>query len=639
MRLAGGFHIGADAAIPQKIHRHTQDRLYHLGRCGPAFLETQHSCAFRRKLNGFAGARIHAAPWRDQRSVVVLPARSGQREHARAFGERGRRIRVGVDEDVAVIEGCQQPDTRRLQHAITEDITAHVADARHGERLAIDVGAEFPKMTLDGFPGTACGDAHLLMIVTLAAAGGECIAQPEPVFGGDLVRQIRERRRTLVCRHDEVGVVAVAPAHARGYMNLAVDDVVGDVEQPADEHPVATADLALDRVAITLGQALADKSAFRPVGNDDGVLDLLGLHQAQHLGAEVLAPVRPAQAAARDTSGAQVDALHAGCVHENLVARPGPGQLGQLCRIELQRDVFARETRVIVGKEIRAKGCANHIEVTAQDAVLIEAGHRLQAGGDARLGGVAQARALPLGHVGIEFRGKNFYQCRGQLRTCSQYFLHIGLAEGHPRLHQVLGTGAQQYDLAAIQPRDQHQPIMAVVFDLTVQGFAETLLEALAVLGGVEHAPILWHHIEVLDVDLRVGGHAHPVRTLAGHLQAHVFQNGYDTRQRQGLACTTDLQTHALIAKLRRAIQRRGHIGLAADDGMDTLDVEHRLAGLDVLAVGGGKDARIALEQLVPVRFVKAVQHALAQAVNPGGHGFGDTTLDFVVAVTRLCIR
>jgi hypothetical protein len=59
-----------------------------------------------------------------------------------------------------------------------------------------------------------------------------------------------------------------------------------------------------------------DEAALRADRHDDRVLDHLRLHQAQHLGAEILAPVRPAQAAARHAAAAQVDAFHARRIDE-----------------------------------------------------------------------------------------------------------------------------------------------------------------------------------------------------------------------------------------------------------------------------------------------------------------------------------
>ena len=80
-----------------------------------------------------------------------------------------------------------------------------------------------------------------------------------------------------------------------------------------------------------------DEAAFRANGDDDGVLDRLGFHQAEDLGAEVLSPIGPADAAAGHLAAAQVDALHARGVDEDLVHGPGFGQPRYFLWVELDR--------------------------------------------------------------------------------------------------------------------------------------------------------------------------------------------------------------------------------------------------------------------------------------------------------------
>ncbi len=76
--------------------------------------------------------------------------------------------------------------------------------------------------------------------------------------------------------------------------------IVGDVEQRVDQHLVG-ADAGLHRgLARRIERKLLRiKPAFRTDRHDDGILHLLRLHQAEDLGTEILAPVRPADAAAR----------------------------------------------------------------------------------------------------------------------------------------------------------------------------------------------------------------------------------------------------------------------------------------------------------------------------------------------------
>ena len=64
-----------------------------------------------------------------------------------------------------MIEGRDQSDVGGQQHAIAEDIAAHVADARHGEVLALHVDTEVAEVPLHRDPRSAGGDAHRLVVV------------------------------------------------------------------------------------------------------------------------------------------------------------------------------------------------------------------------------------------------------------------------------------------------------------------------------------------------------------------------------------------------------------------------------------------------------------------------------------------
>ena len=88
-------------------------------------------------------------------------------------------------------------------------------------------------------------------------------------------------------------------------------------------------------------QTLREEAALGADRHDDGVLDLLRLDQAEHLGAVVLRPVRPAQAAARDRAEAQMHALDLGAVDIDLAPRLGIRQAVQRARIELDRQRLA----------------------------------------------------------------------------------------------------------------------------------------------------------------------------------------------------------------------------------------------------------------------------------------------------------
>ena len=63
------------------------------------------------------------------------------------------------------------------------------------------------------------------------------------------------------------------------------------------------------RSTVGVGQLLGVEAALGAGRHDDGVLDHLRLDQPEDLGAEVLAPVGPAQPAAGHRAEAQVHAL------------------------------------------------------------------------------------------------------------------------------------------------------------------------------------------------------------------------------------------------------------------------------------------------------------------------------------------
>jgi len=94
--------------------------------------------------------------------------------------------------------------------------------------------------------------------------------------------------------------------------DLALDQIVGDREQGADEDPVAFRPLGEPGVAVGGGRKmLGVETALGAGRHDHRVLHHLGLHQAEHLGAEIVAPVGPSEAAAGDWAAAQVDAFEA----------------------------------------------------------------------------------------------------------------------------------------------------------------------------------------------------------------------------------------------------------------------------------------------------------------------------------------
>ena len=202
--------------------------------------------------------RPHAAAGADPGAVVVRPRRALQPEEPLALGEGRRRVGRGVDEDVPVVERGHQPDVLGQQHPVAEDVAGHVADADDGEVLLLDVDVELAEVPGHRLPGAAGGDAHRLVVVADRPTGGERVTEPEAALERDGVGQVGEGRRPLVGRDDEVGVVAVVPDDPLRRHDRAVDQVVGQRQQGADEQLVAGLPLGEHGVAGgALGAAAA----------------------------------------------------------------------------------------------------------------------------------------------------------------------------------------------------------------------------------------------------------------------------------------------------------------------------------------------------------------------------------------------
>ena len=191
-----------------------------------------------------------------------------------------------------MVERGNQLDVARKEHAVAEHVARHVADARDGEIRRLRVDPHLAEVPLDRLPGAARRDAHHLVIVANRPAGGERVAEPEPVLLADRVGVVGEGRGAFVRGHHEVRIVGVvAPDRGRRH-DLVAHPVVGEIEQPAQIVLVAGHTFLQEGLAIRGGgRALEHEPALRAHRHDDRILDHLRLHQTEHLGAEILRPV------------------------------------------------------------------------------------------------------------------------------------------------------------------------------------------------------------------------------------------------------------------------------------------------------------------------------------------------------------
>ena len=513
-----------------------------------------------------------------------------------------------------MVERRHQPDMARQQHAVAEHVARHVADSGHGKGLRLGVDAELAEVALDRLPRAARGDAHALVVVARRAAGSEGVAEPEAVLGGHAVGDVGEARRALVGGHHQVGVVAVVPHHVRRRHGLAVDQIVRDIEQAAQEGLVALDAFFQQRLALARGRRLLHhEAALRADRHDDRVLHHLRLHQAQHLGAEVLAPVRPAQPAARHRPAAQVHALDARRVDEDLEHRPRLGQFGQLAGVELERDVGLGCAVASALERVAAGGGAHRLEQAAQDAIVVQARHLLEPGLDL-------LQQVPLGirrsARGVETRLEQRHQPPRQRRVRHQRLLHVGQAEGNSGLAQVARVGAQDRDFARRQLGGEHQLVQAVGLDPArphgLEGFVEKRPHPLE-----RHLRLArQREAEVDDPHRAAVGGLDVVWAIVEHAHAEVLQDRQRVRerdrrsraeqpeaQRAGLGGERPVQVHG---QRRRRAERLHH-----------LDVEQRAAHRVILPVSGGEGLAVAGEQLVGALLALALEQQRLQIVLP----------------------
>ena len=538
---------------------------------------------------------------------------------------------------------------RREQHCVAEDVAGHVADADRGEVLALDVRPQLAEVALDRLPPAPRGDAHLLVVVAGAAAGGERVAEPESVLRGDGVGDVGEGGGAFVRGHDQVRIVAVAAHHVLRREHVRAAEVVGDVEHAAEQRLVALHAFLLERGAVRR-RILDHEAALRAHRHDDHVLHVLRFHQAEDLGAEVLAAVGPADAAARHFAGAQVDAFHLRRVDEDLEHRPRQRQLADLLRVELEGEVglapcsgarFGRRGaggRAAGGRSgrrytlpvVRAQRGLDQRDVQPQDAVLVRIAHVFQRvldlGADvhrrhlpaARFGGVAEG--------GIESRGEQLDELPRDRRVVGQRLLDVRVAQGHADLADVLAVGAQHDHLVPLQLRAEDQAIEAVVLRLAVPDADERLLELL-----LDRAEVVLHAIggeaEVADAHrMRRAERLHFVRHFVQHLETHVLQARHDLGERHGRAGVDDLAVELpLLAAVAIEID---HQLSAGQDLFDVADVVQRRGGAEALRVGHGERSLVAAMQIDARLFAVMLRQRLQQAIAPGPRGVGQVGLD-----------
>ena len=535
IRFGRCLDVGADAPVVDQVHRGLEDGRDQVGRgkLGDPLVQPQGLPDLRGQGDGLLGPGEDPAPFGDQGPVVVLPRGARKVVEPLTLGEGRRRVGRRVDEDVPMVESGDQERVFRAQHPVAEDVAGHVTDARGREFLVLAVDAQLREMPLDRFPRPAGGDAHGLVVVAHGTARGERVTEPESVFLRDRVREVRERGGALVGGNHEVGVVAVQcddalRRHDRFLSVLRGHQVVGDVQERADEETVRGPTLGHPRFAVRrgIGQLLGEESTFGPGRDDDGVLDHLGLDQAEHLGPEVLATIRPAQATAGDVAEAQMYTLDSGRVDPDLVL--GPRQRGRrdLLGHELEGD--RRTLLVRVGPD----GRRHDLRQGSEHLVGVERGHfvqgRLDFLRDLCAPCLALLHGLPRGRIEARLEETHHQACDTGIRQ--ERVGHEGVGQPRPQLDQVPHVRAQHGHRVPRKLLREHQAVQRVGFGAPgehgAQGVLVELSDVLGVHAGGEGHP------EVVQEEVASVRGREVVGLLVDHGQAEILHDRQELGQR-----------------------------------------------------------------------------------------------------------
>ena len=621
--------VGTDAAVPQQVDRRLEQRVDQLGGRQLVGLDVEALLHLRGDGDALGAAQEDAAAFGDQLGVVVGPGRARQGEHALALDEAGGRIRVGVDEDVLVVERSDHLQLVRQQQAVAEHVAGHVADADHADLVLLHIDAALAEVALHADPAALGGDAHALVVVAGRAAGGEGVAEPEAVVQGDAVGDVGEGRGALVRRHHQVGIIRVVAYHAFRRHHLAFLEVVGDVEQAADKDAVAGDALGQHLVAVAADrQAARDEAALGAHRHDHRVLHLLRLDQAEHLGAEVLLAVGPAQAATGDVAEAQVHAFDARAVDEDLELRHRSRDVRDQARAELEAEVVLGLAVGTVLEEVGAQGGLDQVQVAPQDAVLVEHRNVVQRGEDGLFEPLLFVFQILGGQLArqVETGAEQAHQLLGDIGMVHQGRRDIAQVEAQADLLEVARVGAQQRHVAPGHRGGQHQAVEAVVLGRALDDADEGILQGLVELLDIDIDAFGGGEGEVVNPELAAIGAAQLVGEFAKHAQAEVLQDRQDIGQRQRRVGVVQLAVQLLLALGQRLVEAHHQLALIGQ-AEQVLHVDHRRVRGEALGVAGREAFREIGQHLGALGLAKAFDDQAGIVVLPRTAGLDDFLL------------
>ena len=274
------------------------------------------------------------------------------------------------------------------------------------------------------------------------------------------------------------------------------------------------------------GRSLDDEAALRPDRHDQRVLDHLGLHQPEHLGPEVLGPVRPAQAAARHAAAAQMHPLDARRVDEDLELRLWQRQHRDLGGVELERQV---RVRLAVAVGLEGVGADDRADDADRKLRRIRSSSRLGTASSASSISLPSRSAASSSWPSGSSRASNSLTIsRTMSGMAEQRAPDVGVREADATLAQVLGDGADDRHLPSGQGGAEHESVQGVVLELAPPHAHERVVEQIADPLGVLSVGL---QAEVVDPRRAAIGGRDLVRALVGDLRAEVLERGQDLGQ------------------------------------------------------------------------------------------------------------
>jgi len=509
------------------------------------------------------------------------------------------------------------------QQTVAEHIASHVADTDDADHVGLHVDAALTEVPLHRNPGAARGNAHLLVVVACRAARGKGVAEPEVVFGGDAVGDVRKARGALVRSDHQIGIVTVIAQYIGGRNDLAFMQVIGDVEQATDENAIAGDRFGLNIIPRATGrQTTRHETAFRAAGNDYRILHLLRLDQAEHFGAVVLFTVGPAQPSTRHLAAAQVHALDPWRIDEYLVHRCRARHLRDRARIELEAEIrlgFAVGIRLI---EVGSQGGLNQRKIAPQNPVLVEYRHLIKRCENRLFQPlllVCQILVTELARQ-VEAHLEQPHQLAGDIRVVEQRAGDIAKVEAHANLLEIARIGAQQRHFPPGQPGGQHQTVESIILGKAAVDMDERILQRLVDLQQVDFQTFGIGEGEVVYPVLAAAAVTQPERKLAEHPQPQVLHDRQDVRQRQRCIQVVELAVQAVLFSRDRLIEAHHQRAFLAE-------VEHMLhvdggrLRREALAVAGRETFRKLAEQMGAPGLAEALDHQALVVVLPGAAG------------------